>query len=311
MKQSLSRRAALHGLGTLGLGAALPLTAAARADGHRDHHTVSARSFPVGEATVTVVRDTGFPLPPSAVGTNVAPEAVAALLDEYGLPTDSVPTDVSQLVVDAGGVRTLVDTGTGQGNLVSTMTALGMPPASVDRVVVSHFHGDHVGGVSSDGAPTFPNASVHFPDRELTFLDGYDGEPAGAADQVAAAVAALAPVRNRLETYDDGDELAPGLTAVAAHGHTPGHMAFMLASGDARMMIVSDAATHPVAFFRYPEWLFGFDMIPDETVATRRRLLGMAAEERVPLFASHLPFPGVGRVSRDGGGFRFTPTPIL
>ena len=311
MPSPLSRRAALQGLGALGLGAALPLTAAARPGPSRPHHTASAHSFPLGEATVTVVRDTGFALPLSAVGTNVAPEAVAALLDEYGLPGDGVPTDVSQLVIDAGGVRTLVDAGTGRGHLVSTMGALGMAPGSVDRVVVSHFHGDHVGGVSTDGAPTFPNASVHFPAPELAFLDGYDGDPEGVADAVGGAVAALAPVRNRLETYADGDELAPGLRAVAAHGHTPGHMAFTLASGDARLMIVSDAVAHPVAFFRYPEWLFGFDMISDETVATRRRLLGTAAEERPPFFASHLPFPGVGRVSRDGGGFRYTPTPML
>ena len=311
MKPSVSRRAAIQGLGALGLGAALPLSAAARPAPGRDHHTVSAHSFAVGDAAVTVVRDAGFALPLGAIGTNVAPEAVVALLDAYGLPTDGVPTDVSQLVIDAGGVRTLIDTGTGQGNLVSTMEALGMPPGSVDRVVVSHFHGDHVGGVSTGGAPTFPNASVHFPAPELAFLDGYDGTPEGAADGVAAAVAALAPVRNRLETYDDGDELAPGLTAVAAHGHTPGHMAFTLASGNARLMIASDAVAHPVAFFRHPEWLFGFDMAGDETVATRRRLLGRAVDEGLPFFASHMPFPGVGRVSRDGGGFRYTPAPML
>ncbi len=303
---TFSRRAALQGLATLGLGAALPASAAAR-PARRDHHTVSAHSFAVGDATVTVLRDTGFPLPLSAVGTNVDPARVVATLREYGLPTDRVPVDVSQLVVDAGGVRTLVDTGTGQGQLLASMEALGIAPASVDRVVVSHFHGDHVGGVSTDGAPTFPAASVHFPAPELAFLDG---APAG-NDNVTAALGALAPVRDRLQTYGDGDELAPGLVAIAAHGHTPGHMAFVLASGDARLMIASDAVTHPVVFFRHPTWLFGFDMDGDRTVATRRRLLSRAAREGLPFVASHLPFPGVGRVSVDGAGFRFTPTPML
>lgn len=303
---TVSRRAALQGIGALGLGAVLPRSASAR-PAHRGHHTVSAHSFPVGEATVTVIRDTGFTLPLSAVGTNAADGAVATLLDEFGLPTDGVPTDVSQLVIDVGGVRTLVDTGTGRGHLVPAMRALGMEPGSVDRVVVSHFHGDHVGGVSTDGAPTFPNASVHFPAPELAFLDGFEGD----SDNVSAAIGALAPVRNRLETYGDGDELAPGLAAVAAHGHTPGHMAFHLTSGDARLLVASDAVAHPVAFFRHPEWLFGFDMNGDETVETRRRILGMAADERVPLFASHMPFPGVGRVSRDGAAFRYTPTSML
>ena len=304
----LSRRAALQSLGALGLGAVLPTTASAR-PARRDHHTVSAHSFSVGDATVTVIRDTGFDLPLQAIGTNVDQARVVALLDEYGLPTTSVPTEVSQLVIDAGGVRTLVDTGTGQGNLVPTMRELGMEPESVDRVVVSHFHGDHIGGVSTDGAATFPNASVHFPTRELAFLDDY--RPTGneqADGGVATALAKLAPVRDGLQTYGDGDELAPGLRAVAAFGHTPGHHAFLLTSGDARLMVASDTANHPVVFFRQPSWLFGFDMLPDPTVRTRRQILSRAADERIPYFGSHMPFPGVGRVSRDGVGFRFTPT---
>ena len=303
---TFSRRAALRGLGALGLGAVLPRPAQAT-PARRDHHTISAHSFPVGQATVTVIRDTGFALPLSAVGTNVDRARVLATLEEYGLPTDGVPTDVSQLVIDAGGVRTLVDTGTGQGQLVPTMGALGMAPGSVDRVVVSHFHGDHIGGLSMDGTPTFPNASVHFPAAELAFLEGFSGDD----ENVATALAKLAPVRDRLQTYRDGDELMPGLRALAAPGHTPGHHAFLLASGAARLMIASDAVAHPVVFFRHPSWLFGFDMNGDQTVRTRRRMLSRAADETLPFFASHMPFPGVGRVSRDGVGFRFTPTPML
>ncbi len=304
---SLSRRAAIQSLSALGLGAVLPTAAASTRPAGRDHHTVSAHSFPVGQATVTVIKDAGFSLPLSAVGTNVEPARVVATLEEYGLPTDAVPTDVSQIVIDAGGVRTLVDTGTGGGQLVPTMGALGMEPGSVDRVVISHYHGDHIGGVSMEGTPTFPNASVHVPAAELAFL-----ESAPADNQnVANALAKLAPVRDRLETYGDGDQLVPGFEAVAAFGHTPGHMAFLLSSGDARLMIASDAVAHPVVFFRHPSWLFGFDMDGDRTVRTRRRLLSRASDEKLPFFASHMPFPGVGRVSRDGVGFRFTPTPML
>ena len=309
---TFSRRAALQSLGALGLGAVLPTAAASARPARRDHHTVAARTFAVGDAMVTSIRDTGFDLPLQAVGTNVDRARVVALLDEYGLPTTSVPADVNALVIDAGGTRVLVDTGTGQGNLVPTMRALGMEPGSVDRVVVSHFHGDHVGGVSMDGAPTFPNATVHFPAPELRFLEGYTPTGNAQADGgVSTALAKLAPVRDRLQTYDDGDALVPGVQAVAAHGHTPGHMAFLLTSGDARLMIASDAVAHPVVFFRQPSWLFGFDMLPEMVVSTRRRVLSRAADEKLPFFASHMPFPGVGRVSRDGVGFRFTPTAML
>ena len=307
MSASFSRRAALRGLGALGLGAALPATAASMPTPvRRDHHTLTAHTFSVGDATVTVIRDTGFQLPLGAIGVNVDSSRVLATLREYGLPTDNVPVDVNQLVIDHGDVRTLIDTGTGQGHLVSTMGALGMDPGSVDRVVVSHHHGDHIGGLSIDGTPTFPNASVHIGATELAFLDGYTGEN----EQVTAALTKLAPVRDRLQTYRSGDTLMPGLTAMAAFGHTPGHMAFQLASGDQTLMIVSDAVAHPVVFFRHPTWLFGFDMDGGTTVNTRRRLLSQAAREGTTLFASHMPFPGTGRVSVDGAGFRYTPFPI-
>ncbi|MAQ92881.1 MAG: hypothetical protein CMM84_05055 [Rhodothermaceae bacterium] len=307
MSASFSRRAALRGLGALGLGAALPATAASMPTPvRRDHHTLTAHTFSVGDANVTVIRDTGFQLPLGAIGVNVDSSRVLATLREYGLPTDNVPVDVNQLVIDHGDVRTLIDTGTGQGHLVSTMGALGMDPGSVDRVVVSHHHGDHIGGLSMDGTPTFPNASVHIGATELAFLDGYTGEN----EQVTAALTKLAPVRDRLQTYRSGDTLMPGLTAMAAFGHTPGHMAFQLASGDQTLMIVSDAVAHPVVFFRHPTWLFGFDMDGATTVNTRRRLLSQAAREGTTLFASHMPFPGTGRVSVDGAGFRYTPFPM-
>ncbi len=76
-------------------------------------------------------------------------------------------------------------------------------------------------------------------------------------------------------------------------------------------MLLGDAVTHPVLFFRHPEWLYGLDMLPEQTIATRRALLGRAADERTPVLASHLPFPSVGCVSRDEDLFCLTPTAVL
>ncbi len=304
MNAPLSRRAALKGLGAFGVAAALPASAraaTATASG-ANHHTVSAHTFAVGDAMVTAIRDTGFVLPLAAVGTNVAPEAVTALLEGYGLPTDGVPTDVSVLLIKAGDETVLIDTGTGGGDLMGTMNALDVSPKEVTRVVISHHHGDHIGGLAPGGEPAFPKASVHVSEAEMAFLKTAESD--GAKSALAALEASGAV------TFEPGDELVPGVTAVEAYGHTPGHMAFVLASGEARLMIVSDAVAHPVAFFANPEWLFAFDNDPEPTVATRRRLLGRAADEKMHLFASHMPFPGIGRVSRDGGGFRFTPAPF-
>ncbi|MEM0963071.1 MAG: MBL fold metallo-hydrolase, partial [Bacteroidota bacterium] len=138
---SFSRRDALRGLGALGLGAVLPATAAGAVPARRNHHTVSAHTVSIGDATVTVIRDTAFALPTGTLVPNEDPARVQATLEAYGLPTDVAPTPVNAVVVDTGGTRVLIDTGTGQGDLVGTMEALGIEPASVDRVVVSHFHG--------------------------------------------------------------------------------------------------------------------------------------------------------------------------
>ncbi|MEM6327200.1 MAG: MBL fold metallo-hydrolase [Bacteroidota bacterium] len=298
----ISRRAALKGFGAFGLAASLPLSAYATT--RRDDHAVSAHTFSVGDATVTVVRDFGFQIPLSAIGTNASAGAVEELLDSYGLPTENVPTDVCVTLVEIGDERVLIDTGTGQGELPGTMRSLGIEPGSITRVVISHFHGDHIGGLAPGGTPAFPNASVHLSSAEAAFLDG-----AGDGNQGANAAKAAIDAVSFVELYDDGAELASGLTAVAAPGHTPGHMAYLLESGDARLMIGSDTANHPVAFFRHPEWGFGVDMDVAQTAETRYRILGRAADERIPFLSTHMPFPGVGRGSRDGAGFRFTPAP--
>lgn len=317
MKHPLSRRSALQSLGALGLGSLVsgPALAGAR-PAQRAHHTSSVHTFDVGAASVTAIRDATLALPVGAVGVNAPEGAVTDLLQAYNLPTESVPTNVTVLLVDHGGTRTLIDTGAGDwgfealvtsGLLVPTLREIGVSPNTVDRVVLSHFHPDHVGGAALGGQPTFPNATYHMSRQEKAFLDGFSGDN----DTVETALQMLAPILPTVQTYDDGDEIVPGLTAISAVGHTQGHFAFLLESEGERLMIVSDATTHPVVYFEHPEWLFGFDMLPEETVATRRRLQGRAADEGIPLFASHLPFPGIGMVSRDGDAFRFTATPIL
>ena len=314
---SVSRRTALRGLSTLGLAGLAPAALAASAPTAPDpamSHGASHASFSIGDAKVTAILDATFMLPPGAIGTNVSPESVTALLESRGLPTDRVAASVNVVMVEVGDQRVLVDTGTGGpgtmaegGMLMKTMGALGVEPGSIDKVVLSHWHGDHVGGAARNGRPAYPNATYHLSAAEKQFLDS---APAG-DERVQGTKQALAPVMGGLQTYADGDILAPGLTAIAAPGHTPGHFVFLLEMNGERLMLGSDTANHPVAFFERPEWGFGFDMDVEQTVATRRRVLGRAADERIPYWSTHLPFPGVGAVSRDGAGFRFTPLPMM
>jgi glyoxylase-like metal-dependent hydrolase (beta-lactamase superfamily II) len=321
---TFSRRDALRSFGLLGLGAGLaPLTASASAatrSSRVDHHLAPFYRTTIGDTQLTVVQDATFEFPPSAVSGGAEEGAAEELLAANNLPTDIVPAPVDVLLIERGDRKILVDTGTGDyqassgggGQLITTLKGLGIGAGDIDTVVISHMHPDHVGAVSLDRQPAFPNAAYAMPEPEKAFLDGYSPSGNEGADgAVAFAKQKLAPVEasGQLSTFADGDEVAPGLTAVSAIGHTPGHFAFLLTDGDEQLLMPMDAANHYVALFQHPEWLFSFDALPEETVATRRRLLGRAADDGIRLWATHMPFPGFGYAVRDGAGFRFVPAP--
>ena len=111
-----------------------------------------------------------------------------------------------------------------------------------------------------------------------------------------------------LELYDGETELLPGLTSVPAYGHTPGHHALLLGSGDTQLMMMADTANNPLVSLLHPEWAFGFDGDAAQATETRRALYGRAADEGLKVFAYHFGFPGFGYVTREGEGFRFTAT---
>jgi glyoxylase-like metal-dependent hydrolase (beta-lactamase superfamily II) len=117
----------------------------------------------------------------------------------------------------------------------------------------------------------------------------------------------FAPIAKDVKRYDAGKEILPGLTSVAAPGHTPGHTAYMLSSGNGKLMIMSDITNHPALFVRNPDWAAVFDMDADQARATRRRLLDMAATERSQVAFYHAPFPATGFIAKDGNGFMYVP----
>ncbi|MEM6785229.1 MAG: MBL fold metallo-hydrolase [Bacteroidota bacterium] len=316
----LSRRDALRGLGLLGLSTAAAPTVLAQPwpiapRGLDDHDGLATPYYraKLGDISLHVFRDAVFEIPAAAFATNVEGTAVQDLLAGYNLPTDIAFTPVNVLLLETDGETVLIDTGTGpaegeRGRLFEGLAAVGIDTGAIDKVVISHFHGDHIGGMVRDGAPSFSNATYHFPAPEKAFLDAFEpGDNQQANQGVAMAKGVLQPLMDAgvLQTFEDGAELAAGVTAKAAHGHTPGHMAFHIASGDEHLLVTADAANHYIATFEHPDWIFAFDTIPEQTVATRGALYGMASDDGVKVWGTHLPFPGFGTVIRDGEGFRF------
>jgi glyoxylase-like metal-dependent hydrolase (beta-lactamase superfamily II) len=178
-------------------------------------------------------------------------------------------------------------------------------------VIHSHFHGDHVNGLlNAEGGRAFPNAQVLVPEPEWAWwtTDANQARsPEGQRPTFANVARRFAPYQGVVTPFRPGAEVIPGVTSMAAHGHTPGHTIFRIADGDAQMMVLADLTNRPEIMMANPDWQIVFDFDGDAAAATRRRVLDMVATDRIRVTGYHYPFPANGFVARQGSGFRFVP----
>jgi glyoxylase-like metal-dependent hydrolase (beta-lactamase superfamily II) len=274
--------------------------------------------YKIGDIEATAIND-GFwarPLDQSFVRNAPLPDVQKALQDAF-LPTNVIPIPFTTTVLNTGGRLVLIDTGNGDsgaptsGRWMTNFRAAGFDPARVNTVIISHFHGDHINGLRrKDGTAVFPNAEVMVSAPEWGFwMD--DGRMAQAPDGLKPnfqnARRVFGPIAKDVKQYEAGKELAPGVTSVPAPGHTPGHTAFVVSSGNAKLMLLSDTTNHPALFVRNPEWQAIFDMDGNQASETRRKLLDVAAAERAQVAFYHAPFPATGYIRKDANRYEFVP----
>jgi glyoxylase-like metal-dependent hydrolase (beta-lactamase superfamily II) len=201
------------------------------------------------------------------------------------------------------------------GQFATNMAAAGVDPKAVDMVVISHFHGDHINGLlTAENVLAFPNAEVLVPATEWKyFMD--DGEMNKQTSERMKGVFATARrvfeagLKKKVTPYEWGKEVAPGLLAVETIGHTPGHTSYVLSSGSGKVFIQSDVTNIPYLFAANPGWHAFFDQDADLAEKSRRRVYDMMVADKLTVQGFHFPFPGLGNVEKDGGGYRVVPAP--
>lgn len=275
--------------------------------------------FRLGAFEITVISDSNAAIdgPWPLIGSNATREEVDGLMRDNFLPTHKYRPGFTPMVVNTGKELILFDTGNGArgfvprptgGWLAAQLAPAGFSPEQFDLVVLSHGHPDHIGGLIENGAPLFPNARYAIGATEYDFWSA-EGGFSGDLEKFAALFRDyVPPLADRTAFLKSGDEVAPGIRAVEAHGHTPGHLCFHIESEGRRLFFLGDCAHHHVASLARPDWHCVFDVDAEKGAATRKRIFDMLATEAVAVSAYHMPFPSLGYIERmKEGGYRWLP----
>ena len=276
--------------------------------------------FNVGDAEVTVVSDGPLPLgPPKGTFTGASDDEIKKMLSDNFLPPDNIVLEQNSPIVNTGDKLVLFDTGMGTaknfgpatGRQQKSMAEAGIKPEDIDAVVFTHAHIDHIGGVvDANGKVLFPNAQFYIAQSDFDFWtdEGKAGGPM--KDFIVHARKNLLPVRDRLIFYKDGQEVLPGIQAMAAPGHTVGHTMFMISSGGKSFAFLGDLTHHQILLMEKPRMEFSYDTDPKQAADSRVRMLDMLAANKIAVMSYHYPWPGLGHVVKTGEGFHYIPEPM-
>lgn len=258
-------------------------------------------AFRVGALEAFALKDGDLTFPAS--NADMSPWADVAeagrALAEAGVTDGQVHLSIQPLLLRDGDRVVLIDSGAGgqmgtENRLPASMSAAGVAPAEVTDVLISHSHGDHIGGLAgANGALAFPNAVIRMSAAEWADLQANPGS-------LGPLIEAMKP---KVQTFEPGAEVAPGITAVALEGHTPGHVGYEITSGAETLLYIGDALHSSVISVQRPELVNGWDSDSTAAIRTRQSLLARGASDNLRIYGVHFPFPGLGRFQRRDDGF--------
>ena len=271
----------------------------------------------LGKFEVTALSDGTVALPVDKLLSNVQPDVVNSLLAK-AYQKAPLETSVNGYLINTGSKLVLIDTGAAGlfgptlGRLVANLKASGYTPEQVDEIYITHMHPDHVGGLVADGKLVFPNAVVRADTREGGFWlsqANLDNAPADNKGFFQGAMASLNPyvAAGKLKTFDGETELVPGIRAMPAAGHTPGHTIYVVESDGNKLVVWGDLMHVAAVQFAMPSVTIAFDSDPKAAAPARQKNYADAAEKGYFVAIAHVSFPGIGKLRADGKGYQWLP----
>jgi glyoxylase-like metal-dependent hydrolase (beta-lactamase superfamily II) len=277
----------------------------------------------LGDFEVTVLSDGVVPLPVDKLLTNVSPAQVDKQLAKSYLKSP-VDTSVNAFLINTGSKLVLIDTGAGAlfgptlGKLQASLKAAGYQPDQIDEIYITHMHGDHVGGLVAEGKPLFANAVVRADKHDVDFWlnqANMDKAPAEAKDAFKGAMLSLDPYvkSGKFKAFEGNTDLVPGIKALATHGHTAGHTAYVVESKGEKLVLWGDLMHVAAVQFEHPEVIIQFDTDSKAAATERKKAYADAAKGGYLVGAAHLSYPGLGRIRTEGKAYSWVPvnyTPV-
>jgi glyoxylase-like metal-dependent hydrolase (beta-lactamase superfamily II) len=310
-----TRRTLLAGSAAAATLSATPALPAAPASGQQ---SPGVYRYKIGSFELTALYDgTWFRKIDDKFVRNASGAEVDKALTDAFLQPGIVPTSFTALLVNTGTKLVLIDAGTGgqlgpaTGLMPGALAAAGVDPKSIDTILISHFHPDHINGIKDkDGKKVFANAEIFVSAPEWAFwMD--DARLSAAPDAARPAFLNVrrifSDLAREVRRFEPGGEMVSGITSIPAYGHTPGHTAFAVASGNQSMLVLGDVTNHPWLFARHPDWQGVFDVDGAMAVETRKRMLDRAAADKMLVQGYHFPFPASGYIARSGQGYEVMP----
>lgn len=310
----LSRRGFVASLAALPMLAATPTALHARSAGPLARLPVTAR-YQIGRFEVTVISD-GYIDFPFEMFTGVTPDqARQATQAVHAAGNNGVRGSFSTYLINDGERYILVDSGPAgtvsktSGYLPGTLAALGIKPTDIDAVILTHAHIDHIGGMVTGNRNNYPNADVYIDRRDVaTFTDpSVEARAPEITKSSFSATRQLVRLYPRLQQIDRAHQITRGISVFDLSGHTPGQIGVRIEDDGQSLNLVSDMLFHPAAHPALPGFGIVFEMDKEAADASRARFFPKAAEEGSLLAATHMPFPGVGRIVKDGAALRWLP----